>query len=836
MSARSSGARCRVKGSALSSTDALPFLLVHGEWLWKAALAGFVALVLVAYWSLRRLLEGRAWRRELAARAARTAPDEIAGVLVGGLGESARPSEPSARRGDRVLARSLRAVPWAEARREGRADWRADAVYLRTDDGREIELEGALRVLGGSRVTAARGGVPRQLSDAELEHARLEAPWLHRWRLRASDVRTATLTSVRVGDVVVARGVLERAPGDGESDFRSVDVAWRMRGPGAPPAAATDDATDATTAAAAAEAAPPADRSAPIELRAQRPVTPRIRPSLFVLALLLGGAAFGGYSVEKQLGETWSDACYTVSMRPLGDEPVAQTPARLGDDHPCVKATASPRHRAYALERVLTVLESHRHRDEASLRRLQQLTYLVRGCAAVTERLMGLQRYEDAAASARQCGDRRDEHLALIAQGRYEEASALPVPYEDSERPALPTATTLIAAGRWREAAVAVEARAAALRDAPAAPDTDPKADADAVELTALNYQCLGLLLRHHGGDPKAASELRTLRAAPLGASCAPMLAELDGVSAQRTTVAEDEPHLRETDELLERQAYAAGVAADLPRAVPGEGPEETLAGPGVNFMSSPWSLWLATTSPGEELALSDERRVTRLRWRAVHQVIGEDLEGARQRARAALALASSARGAPEGRDCPGAHCGLRHLLPAIALYTPATELGADLTDPGADEATSWRRIWLFSFGRLLLRQGEPIDGAYFGPSEELPPALADAQRGDGRALARFMAGNRYGPRWWTDSDILAVLPRVTIARDEIAHQLRWSIPIGSRNRSIPGAALYAFSRREVMKAAGLHAEAARWDAIVRRLDAVLGDRRRLTALMFYEL
>jgi hypothetical protein len=47
--------------------------------------------------------------------------------------------------------------------------------------------------------------------------------------------------------------------------------------------------------------------------------------------------------------------------------------------------------------------------------------------------------------------------------------------------------------------------------------------------------------------------------------------------------------------------------------------------------------------------------------------------------------------------------------------------------------------------------------------------------------------------------------------------------------------ALHAVARREGMKLAGVPEEAARWDEIYRRFDAVLEDRRRLVSLMLWE-
>jgi hypothetical protein len=116
--------------------------------------------------------------------------------------------------------------------------------------------------------------------------------------------------------------------------------------------------------------------------------------------------------------------------------------------------------------------------------------------------------------------------------------------------------------------------------------------------------------------------------------------------------------------------------------------------------------------------------------------------------------------------------------------------------------------------------------------------ALAAAQAGDGGPLAELM-GQPY--QRWQDGDVIAVLPRIRTGREAIARQLTWLprqrpafAPSPDDPSSIWQLALQAVVRREAMKLAGAAAEAARWDAIYRRFDAVLDDRRRLVALMLW--
>ena len=235
---------------------------------------------------------------------------------------------------------------------------------------------------------------------------------------------------------------------------------------------------------------------------------------------------------------------------------------------------------------------------------------------------------------------------------------------------------------------------------------------------------------------------------------------------------------------------------------------------------------WLASLS---EAALPPDAtpaaRANVLRWRTAAHVFDGDLAAAAATAREAARLSA-----------PGASGALSDvpLLPAlVALYTPGTRLVFDLdrvpddTDPGAADSVRQTQRALFSALRLRRgdRRGDP-------PMDDLLPILRAAQRGDGMPLARALHA---GTLWMTEADILAVLPRITRGREAVARQLAWapfSRPIGA-DWHFPWPQLNSIVlHRDLLRLAGAPAEAARWDAMYRRFDRALEDRRVLIALM----
>lgn len=385
----------------MNSSPDLPFLLVFGAWVWKAALLGAAALAIGLLWALRALLARRHVRAQLATPPSR-GEAEVRGVL----------------RGHDVLATTIYAESSSLARSDGRAELRAATVELEREDGAVVTLEGPLQVVVGSSAAVQRDGVPSELLEAELEEARRQVDWLHRPGRHDRDVFEASVVRLRAGDRVVARGELERRAGTSEATFRGASEALVLRGHGGP-----------------------------VRLYARAPATP---PATRPLAIWLGGAALGallGIIGHATFGDHALQACKEATHAAPWD-----------NSHPCVLASTWRETRAEALERLSAL---HPPIDGlAALERTSAVLLLSERCSRAVDLWAKYDELERALALAEQCGLRRDAHQLLLRDGRYEEASQLHVA-EDVFGPALPSPATLIAAGHWQRAAAALAAEGA---------------------------------------------------------------------------------------------------------------------------------------------------------------------------------------------------------------------------------------------------------------------------------------------------------------------------------------------------------------------------------------
>ncbi len=739
-------------------TEDLPFLVVHGEHVWKVLLIASIAAVCGLGWLLR-WRSARAQRRAAVAQLGR-GEVVLRGTLGGRLADGS------------TGVTTLRAEDMAGVRTT--ASRRAGELWIDTGD-RRVLLEGELCVIAGSFAVASRNGVPAVVRDAHLEAAREGAPWLHRvGPYPLAETRTAVADVVFLGDRVVARGRLERAPGPEPAGYRDADVRWALRPHGLDPA---------------------------IELAACQPATAWPRMHRGVLAMALACTALLSWSTLKGLGQSWVSRCTASEGRPSADGPI-----ELTNTQACVLAAAMPRSRDQALFWIHRALEEDLHRDERSVRRLAGAARLATDCATATATLLEHARLEDAARSARACGDTRDEYVALMAQGRFEDAAGLEVPSEHG-LDALPHVPTLIAAGQWTRAADRVREHAEAARGVQGEGASRVR-----------HLRCLEALLRGTAGDRDAARRIRELDAEEPG-RCTPMLAELASPDERRRLLQDAADTSRVTG-LLRWAAGLGGSGPDLDDAV------ELLAEPDDYGASLSAQLaWLVASERGASSTLAPHHTAALLAWRAVAQVLDGQPEAAVASAREAVAMVPADPEAPRF---------LRFLPAAAALYTPATELapGLDLDLEHQRDAT----VMHLYFSRLMLRGAR---SSYERPLHEraYQGALAAARQGDGEALARYMAG-RYAH--WKTGDVMAVLPRIRTGREPVVRQLVW--PTRYRDelfaydpvplwRLAVGAAI----RREAMKLAGVADEAARWTAIYRRFDAVLDDRRRLIALMLWE-
>lgn len=707
-----------------TSTD-LPFLLVYGAWVWKAALGVAAALSIGLVWAARAVLARRRVRARLATPL-RGDEVELRGVL----------------RGQGTLATTIYAEATKLARSDERVGLRAPDVVLETEDGSAITLEGPLQVVAGTSAAVQRDGVPHELSDSELEAAREQVDWLHRPSHHDREVFEASVHRLRAGDPVVVRGILERRAGTAESTFRGASEAQVVVG-----------------------------RGEPVLLYAQRPVTP---PAVRPLAMGLGGAILGvlvGIGAVGAVGDRALRACEALEEH--------RSAPPWDNQHPCVVASTWRETRSTALALLpqlrppidgLVALEQ----TAAALR-------LAGRCAGAVDLLAEHDELERALELAKECGLRRSAHQLLLRDARYEEAAQLVVEQDDAG-PALPSASTLIAAGHWRRAAAALTADAAA----------SPR------------QACLVALLRLHGGDPDAGSTLRRLAHGAHAEACAPMLHEAALAPPAVAPRALDElPHPLA---LLETYASSFGAASAL--ALP-------------SVLSSPYQAlpWLAVHVAEGELP-PDQRRMLR-HWRAVRHVFAGELPAARQ--------SLAARDDEGDRAAPELEAVLAML---VELYddTPTSEPARAALRALLEGADGWR----YDYEPLILRAGLPLTvTARYSNGQRPMPALERAQLGNGADLIAELRSDYGG--MIRDEDLLAVWPLVRTHRQELARAVRWR-GRDRWSRDLPqDVAVRSFLRRELARRTGDDVEAARWHRRYLRADEVLSDRRRLVSLLLLE-
>lgn len=666
---------------------------------------------------------------------------------------------------------------------------RPDALWIETVEG-HVTLDGAVHVVVGSHAAVARGRVPAGTPEGVARKVALDVP-----------LDVAVLARLSPGDAVIALGRLETVAGRDETDNRTNAEARVLR---------------------------PID-DAPITLIAQRPRGAPLPMSVFGIAAIVILTPLIAWKIEGGLGASWREGCWRVP------DPNGEVPFALSNTDACALATAMPGSREDALDRIMMLAERDSYRDRAGLDRLIELSRSIGSCDSTVRELRQAERYEEILRVARECGDRRAEYIALVDLGRFDEAVAIPVPTvehgEHGSLAALPTGQMLILAGRWTDAAVAADAHGAAIRSKEHKPD-----DQAMVDMEALSYRCLGELLRHHGGDTGALARLRGLVAGQYGAVCAVALAQaVPEAEVAGVLVMRDVPLASSQLLLLKMRAFAIGTD-DL---FWGTDAESVLAQPdSFDAATEGSSIWLAAMAPPLAPDTPARARVQRERWQAVAATLGGDIVAARQHAVRALAAVPD--------DPAGENRELRFVnaLPAvIELYTsePITYTLPTLSTPKANTANTERWRWLHDFNRLLLRRGEPlIQDTYFGLNEDRDnyvKALETAARGDGRELAKRMGAQ--GRTWWADTDIMAVLPRVTVGREAIARQLAWGAPKGYARLDtyFPwSVALHAAARRAALHLAGEDAEAARWTEIYQRYDRALRDRKKLVALALWDI
>jgi hypothetical protein len=653
------------------------------------------------------------------------------------------------------------------------SDHRDDELWIETGEGK-VTLDGTIRVVAGTHAAAARRGAPVGTPDPLATASPRPA--------------VATLATLSPGDDVIALGQLETVAGRDETDNRTNASARVLR--------------------------PLAD--GPITLAAQAPRSAVPRLSVFAMVALAGLTPLAGWKIEQGLGDSWERAC---SDAHAGD---GDAPAEIPDA--CELACAMPDSRGDALDRIDRLVMDDPYRDSATLDRLFELSMLIGDCDKTIDQLQHAERFQQVVSLARECGDRRAEHLGLLALGRFEDATAVSVPAGD-DQDRLPSGPALILAGRWSEAAAAADQHAATIK--PGSP-----AEQESVDLAVMSYRCLAELLRFDGGDTGAVARTRALAAGAHGAVCVPALAEMVPASERAAVLASTDVPLFFGKVLLHKLAGFAGGSGET---FENTAAEAVLAQPDdLDAAMEGVSVWLAETAPPLPADASPRARVNLERWQAVAATLGGDIAAARAHAaRAAATLATLSGSAATERDPDLYQFRYADDLPAaIALFTNDP---VAYTIPNDDLP---RQLWLHTFGRLLLRPGDPLlPGTYFGPEQKYVAALVQAAQGDGHALARYMGVRDLS--WWTDADVMAVWPRVEAGRDDIARQLAWSTPEGHQyvDFHFPWSyALHAAARRSSLQLVGATDQAARWADIYKRYDDAFRDRKKLLALALWDL
>jgi hypothetical protein len=726
----------------------LPFLYHHGPTFWLLAIVAFAALVLLTIWAIRYAIARGKVRATL--RRVRSNHRAIRGVLRGGAATTVEIHSPNARHSP------LSAEPLPPS---GIATWRAESLWLETAD-RKLVLDGAIRVVTGTRANGKRRELPA-LATSRRDAVKEQLPWATK-----DSIATAVAIHVDAGDEIEVRGVIESRAGQGETGHREADIAWTVRG---------DDG--------------------PLHVAAVKPVVARVPLGLLRSVLVVGLALGVGMLVQRGLGEHWQNQCKTIA----GEDLPGDRPLELDNGHPCVLAASVPKDREWSIQFLHRLLDDHRYRDTATVARLDAVARDAQDCKERVPQLYYRQRYEAAIEAAKACDMKWYQHESLVMVGRFEEAAALPVSDREEGHPALPAVSTLIAAGRWSEAAAAVRRQ---------------QISEDYPELRTYRG-CLADWFGHLGGERESTARLHALAATdPISADakeCAGVLSEFEP-ARRRFWLANGDGRGRYINRVL---AAAGGTLTYDPL---GE-PEDILLRPEDGGERDAASLWLP---PGGD---KPWQRAITMRWRAVKQMLDNEPEAALATARAMVAQVDELLARDDDDGYPLKHRQPNALIPSIQLYT--NTIVTDLQPPRGE-------LLMFRFGRLYLRSTQKLEsGQVTAFDDKLDQALLAARTGDGKPL--LDAIRRRFHTSWRDGDLLAVMPHIKNNREAFARELP-HLPI---NNYIYGEhvfrnALNAFMRRELLEAVGALDEAKRWDEIYRRFDRVFRDRQKLVALVLY--
>jgi hypothetical protein len=364
----------------------LPWIVVHGETVWRLVFAVAATAFGLGCWALPRVSAWRSARRARGALGPVTgagmleadATVTLAGTLLAG-------GEPCLRVEDGAAAAAATvAFP------DGALSERAASLSLLTGKVK-VEIAGDVWVRTGSE--EARPGLPPCALDAAAQ-ARLEllalgpdAGSTSRPFRSSNPFRTASFRSLRHGDRVLARGTIRRVASDeGSLAYREASAAWVLV---------------------------PIDGSRGVELASQD--TPRVRgPAHRVIAR--------GTAVLVTLLAIVSGVVGEVGLRVVGRATTAD-PAGVGVAAAVAFATPFQRHRALRLLGMRLHAEGIAHFSREQLERELATHELRRDCRAAAEVLLGRGHLAWAADRARSCGEHRLAAAGNYLSGRFEAAS-----------------------------------------------------------------------------------------------------------------------------------------------------------------------------------------------------------------------------------------------------------------------------------------------------------------------------------------------------------------------------------------------------------------------------
>ena len=593
--------------------------------------------------------------------------------------------------------------------------------------GERVQLEGPIELAHGTRCVASGWTPPSTLTEGLREQA-------GSWR--------GPMRFVEVGDGerVFVEGTARRTAARGETGLRDSAGAWALT-----PTVAT------------------------LAMCAATPSIPRVRvavaPSVFGIVAI----AIAIYAGMNKVG-SWA-----------GDLGTERKPLDVAQLDRLAIAAAMPGSRENALSEIEVL--ANLYGSNVTPRIGGAIARLRHGCPGEAEFLVEHDRFEDGLALAQRCDASSAASDALVYLGRFDEASSRLDPMRS-------TSYAFIAAGKWRESALAA---------ASAADQARPIQTVEGRAEVARN-SCLAELFRSWAGDRDAATRLLSLAKTSVDAVCAIAAGEVVGVSERAATIARLWPSngYYRYAQLAQVVALAAGQgdAKELDYALP-----RNETAPLVWL--APWIVetWAASTDAADQPA-----QALAWRWRARMHVVLGDLGAARADLERLAKVDSGFE--------------VDATVDLVALH-------------GSDLVVVPRHDWRYNALRWRTERHPEVDAdGLEGPA--LAPALEQAARGDGRSLAGAL--EKYPYLWIYRHHVLAVLPRVTIGRDELARTLaRLFDRDAKREWRGPFAWVeHAALRRDFARMIGDRTQQARWQGIVDRHRAAFADRRRLIGVMLW--